>query len=330
VTDNSISIIPEARTVRAISFPSPDQFHAMMEFADALAKSGVLPAHIKTGAAALAIMQRGAELGIPQMQALTGMYFISGKLVMDATLVLSLIYRDLGPSALEITESTEERCAVVARRSGWAQAQGLEFTIEDAKRADLLKNPTWQKYPQAMLRARAITAAARAFFPDVLGGSVYYPGETTGDVVDLRLDAQPDGTARATPKRAPTPQRQHHPGSDAEPAAEPEAPVAPPDPAQIAAALMARSRQVCAEAEDAHADAPEAAASTAHLAISDALVNVAESRWKAVLQMGVRGADQIGPLANGDIAVINGWMKEPKRTRAIFAAVASEYDAQQA
>ena len=51
----------------------------------------------------------------------------------------------------------------------------FRFSLEDAARAKLAGD-NWQKYPAAMLRARVITAAARAYAPDVLDG-VYDPDE---------------------------------------------------------------------------------------------------------------------------------------------------------
>jgi hypothetical protein len=40
-----------------------------------------------------------------------------------------------------------------------------QFTIEDARRAELAGKGNWKKYPKAMLKARCISAALRAVFP---------------------------------------------------------------------------------------------------------------------------------------------------------------------
>jgi len=58
------------------------------------------------------------------------------------------------------------------------------FTMEDAKRAELVKPGSgWVKYPQAMLFARAISAGCRTFTPDVFSGTlVYVPEEMGADV----------------------------------------------------------------------------------------------------------------------------------------------------
>jgi hypothetical protein len=58
------------------------------------------------------------------------------------------------------------------------------FTIEMAERAGLLKNPTWNAYPEAMLFSRALTAGMRTHCPDALGGHpAYTPEELGGDDV---------------------------------------------------------------------------------------------------------------------------------------------------
>jgi hypothetical protein len=49
-----------------------------------------------------------------------------------------------------------------------------------AERAQLLKNPTWKAYPEAMLFSRALTAGMRTHCPDALGGHTAYSPEELG------------------------------------------------------------------------------------------------------------------------------------------------------
>jgi hypothetical protein len=56
--------------------------------------------------------------------------------------------------------------------------------MEDAHRAGLSGKGPWKSYPAAMLRARAISAMARAMFPDALSGVVYTPEELGAEVDD--------------------------------------------------------------------------------------------------------------------------------------------------
>jgi hypothetical protein len=55
---------------------------------------------------------------------------------------------------------------------GWSDLGKTTFTIEDAKRAELVKPDSgWVKYPQAMLFARAISTGCRTYTPDVFNGN---------------------------------------------------------------------------------------------------------------------------------------------------------------
>jgi len=58
----------------------------------------------------------------------------------------------------------------------------VTWTIQDAKRACLLGNPTWQKYPRQMLRNRVTAEGIRSTYPGVLSGC-YTPEE----IADMNL-----------------------------------------------------------------------------------------------------------------------------------------------
>lgn len=52
----------------------------------------------------------------------------------------------------------------------------MSYTIAQAKQAGLLGSQAWQKYPDAMLRARCLSAICRAVYPDLILG-MYDPDE---------------------------------------------------------------------------------------------------------------------------------------------------------
>jgi hypothetical protein len=153
-----------------------DTWTMMKEQASMLVKTGFLPTAIKTPEQAVAIMLKGNELRIPSMYALSNIAVIQGKPVCNAELMLALIYRDHGDEAVRFPQSDHERCTIAYRRRSWHEPQTYSFTLDDAKRAGLTSNQTWQKYPAAMLRARCISAVARLAFPDSIGG-MYTPEE---------------------------------------------------------------------------------------------------------------------------------------------------------
>ena len=197
-----------ALTTRGASVMLPDAatWQTMLSMSESLVQSGMLPAHIKTAQAAVAIIQKGRELDIPPMYALSNIVVIGGKPTANAELMLALIYRDHGDKAITFVESTNDHCTIAYRRRGWARPQTYSFTIQDAEAAGLLKNQTWRSYPAAMLRARAISAAARMAFPDTIGGM--YTPEELGAIVDAEgdvIDVQPAPPDAVSPGRAVVP-----------------------------------------------------------------------------------------------------------------------------
>lgn len=189
-------------------------WEAMREQADALVKSGFLPKAVNTPEKAMAIIQTGRELGLGPMQSLRSIHIIEGKPTMSADLIAGLALSKVPGSVLRVAESTNMRCVVQACRAGQGPTT-FTYTMEDAKNAGLTGKQNWRNYPRAMLRARAITEAARAIFPDAVVG-LYDPDElgavTTPDgaVVELReqhhgQELHHEGTA--LPGDDPTPRQ---------------------------------------------------------------------------------------------------------------------------
>lgn len=145
------------------------------------------------GSIAAAILT-GLELGMGPMEAMRSLHVIDGRTTMSAELMLSrAIARGVRHQWLETT-------ATVARirleRDG-SRPFDLAYTIEDAQTAGLARKDNWRGHPKAMLRARCISAALRAYCPDVLGSGIYTPeelGEVTADAV---VDRPPAGALLA-------------------------------------------------------------------------------------------------------------------------------------
>lgn len=169
-----------------------EQWEALRVMAEDIVRSGLLPPHIKTPQAALFVIQKGIELRIPPTYALCELYVVNGRVGASSELMLALIYRDVGDDAIVFRETNEQRCTIAYKRRSWQQYQEFTYTIEDAKRAGLLQREQWQKYPAAMLRARAISAVARMAFPDVIGGLTTYD-----ELVDVaQSEGAPDSVIR--------------------------------------------------------------------------------------------------------------------------------------
>lgn len=182
--------------------PASEDWRTMMTMATEFVKSGLLPEAVKTPQAALVIIQKGRELGLPPMAALSGISVIKGKPTASAELMLSLIYRDHGDDAIRVVSTDASACVVRYKRRAWKQAQEFSFTIQDAEQAGLTNGPnrdTWKKYGPAMLRARCISAVARMAFPDSIAG-MYTPEELGGDP---QVSADDVTTWHQTPQDAP-------------------------------------------------------------------------------------------------------------------------------
>lgn len=160
---------------------SEGEIKSLKSQADILVKSGLLPASVNTAEKAIVIMLKGRELGISPMQALSGINVISGKPCMTAELMLSQIYKNCKSARIHLVERTNEKCVIVASRPDCKSTEFI-FTIEDAKRAGLMRNPSWEKYPRAMLHARCVSEMARSMFPDAIAGASYTPEEMGAEV----------------------------------------------------------------------------------------------------------------------------------------------------
>lgn len=166
--------------------PARNDWQTLQDMATALYESGLLPRNINNAFAALAIIEKGRELGVPPMMALSNINMIEGKPSADAQLIAGLIYRDHGDDALIVTVSTDQIATVQYKRRGWVQHREVSYTMEEARTALLTEKANWKKMPRAMLRARAITTAAHMAFQDTIGG--LYSGEELG-ADDLAAEA---------------------------------------------------------------------------------------------------------------------------------------------
>lgn len=195
--------------------PSTQDFNTMKELGKMAVSSGLLPQGIRTPEQAVIIMLKGRELGIPPMQAFSSISVINGKPTMSAELMLSMIFRNVPGAVVNYLETTSQCCIIEAKRPG-GKATQFKFATEDAQRADLLGKGPWRTYPGAMMRARCISAMARAMFPDALSGVVYTPEELgaevddEGEVVSIPVetiaDAKPANVAAVpSPSGRPSP-----------------------------------------------------------------------------------------------------------------------------
>lgn len=137
-------------------------------------------------AAVMTIMLSARELGIPPMAALNGgLNIIKGKVEVSARMMSALIRR--AGHQVNVKEITNDNCILVGKRGDTGEQMYATFSMEDAKRADLLRGGSgWQKFPQDMLFARALSRLARRLFSDVIG-MAYIEGEISGEMASTSI-----------------------------------------------------------------------------------------------------------------------------------------------
>jgi hypothetical protein len=155
----------------------PNSIDEGYELAKLLCASGLLPRGAQRPEAAFAIIATGRELGLTAMQSLRSIHIIEGKPTLSADLVAALCKSRPDVCVyFRLVESTERGATYETHRKGEPEPTRMSFTWEDAQRAGVTGKDNWKKYPAAMLRARCITALARAVYPDLAMG-VYDPDE---------------------------------------------------------------------------------------------------------------------------------------------------------
>lgn len=167
----------ETPVPKAVGPPGATEWATIRNLSTDLAGSNLVPSALRGKPADVAlIILTGREVGLPPIMALSHIHVIDAKPTLSAETMRALVIR--AGHRFDIVDSSSERCVVeVARAERPGHSARFTWTLEDAKRAELLNKGNWKKYPQAQLLARATSAACRAFFPDVLMGASYTPEE---------------------------------------------------------------------------------------------------------------------------------------------------------
>jgi hypothetical protein len=179
----------QAAGVNTLAVMSDSEINRSWRLAEALAASGAFPA-TKDAAKAFAIMLVGHDLGLSPTQALMGVYIVEGKPMVGANLLGSFVKQMPGYD-YKILEHDEGQCSIVFFDVD-GEAGVSTFTMDDAKKAGLVKAKSgWEKYPKAMLFARALSQGVRWYCPDCTGGIPVY---VEGEIVETPAITDGDGS----------------------------------------------------------------------------------------------------------------------------------------
>lgn len=159
---------------KSLEFMNPKRWQVMKAMSDTFVSSGAIPASIKNAAQMMMVMQAGYEAGMQPLESLNAFYIVNGKLTMYGDAVISQIIR-AGHSISWGTTSSIFAEVTITRGDNGEKMTG-RFTIEDAKSKGLLttaqgnESVFWKKYPENMLKFKALGQIAKFIVPDALRG----------------------------------------------------------------------------------------------------------------------------------------------------------------
>ncbi|GAA3268076.1 hypothetical protein GCM10010493_50590 [Streptomyces lavendulae subsp. grasserius] len=192
-------------------------------FCESLADTPLLPdAYRRQPASVLWALEYGRALGLDVVTTITTIHVIKGKPTQSADLMLSRA-RSAG-HRVRITPSSTSCLVSIWRNDDPEFENRIEWTLDDAVTAGLCEirdgrphsrsskgePQSWEKYPRAMLRSRAIAECVRGACPEVLHGAIYTPEELgarvdseglpmEAEVQQLRVVRQGESDPWATP-----------------------------------------------------------------------------------------------------------------------------------
>lgn len=156
-----------------------DQWELMRRQAETLVNSGFLPVAINTAEKALAIMQKGRELGIPPMEAISSINVIQGKPSVSPQLMLALARRtgELEDIQMDVSDKVAN---VTVKRKGQS-SYTTTFGIKEATDLQLIGKDNYKKQPGVMFQWRALAQNLRVTFPDAIAGLYLVEEMTQGE-----------------------------------------------------------------------------------------------------------------------------------------------------
>jgi len=190
MSEETKAIVPvEINLPMSKALPRGEEADTLFKWATVLSDTKYYQEMVASGGknALAAILLAARDLDISASQAInSGMYIVQGKVSLSAQLMNTLVRRH-GHSIVKMV-STDEICTWKGVRKDNGDTMTSTFSIKDAERAGLLKNPVWGKYPARMLSNRAFSALAKELFSDCIG-NCYIEGEI--ETIDVTPEPEP-------------------------------------------------------------------------------------------------------------------------------------------
>lgn len=191
-----------------VQFRSRNSLNAKVNYARTLAESGLLPsAYRRQPANVLYAIEYGEMLRLSPMAAITGIHIIEGKPCASAAMMTALVRREKHTLRVSFDRDTMTATARLIRKDDPDFVFEAVWTLDRAVTARLCEirdgkpwsrtkkgEPSnWEKYPVAMLKARAVSEVCRDGCEEVLCGVHYTPEELGAEVDEEGL---PTGQVR--------------------------------------------------------------------------------------------------------------------------------------
>ena len=209
--ETSVVLNKEEAITKFDNFSSVEE---MLAYAQILIDSGLLPNSITEPEQAITIMQYGRDLGVKDMIALNSIHVIQGRPTLSHTMLGTLLKRrgvewiwdedfvtikdDKGNPETLADGTVNKRTTIhfYWKSKSLDRVMDATFSVTWAQMviAGYTEKDNWQRLPKEMMRARCITYAARAYFPEVLGG--FYTDVEIADTMDddtIELVANEEG-----------------------------------------------------------------------------------------------------------------------------------------
>ncbi len=156
----------------------------MMKMAEAVARSGLFG--MKTPDQALALMLVAQSENMHPATVTQDYDIIQGKACRKTHSVMAR-FQQMGGKVEwhQLTDSIAD--ATFSHPAGGSLR--IEWTIEQAKKANLTGKDNWKNYPRAMLRARVIAEGVRAIYPAAIGGMMVAEEAQDAPVTEKNMGA---------------------------------------------------------------------------------------------------------------------------------------------
>lgn len=155
-----------------------------MAMGEVFVESGMFP-DLKSQAQAVVKIMAGKELGLTAFQSISGMYFVGGKMALQANVISGLIKKS-GKYDYEVISLTDELCSIdffdISSKDAKKKLGNSTFGKTEAVKAGLINRDNYKNHPRNMYFARAVSNGGRWFTPDAIMG--YYSVEEMQDTVD--------------------------------------------------------------------------------------------------------------------------------------------------